>query len=255
MPVTDRVKILRQQSLEAKETLSSERAELLTAFYQQETGLMSEPVRRAKAFAYILEHKHIEIYPGELIVGEKGDAPKTAPTFPELCCHSLQDLDILNSREKTSFRVGPATRTAYEQTVIPYWQGKSMRELILNEMTDAWKAAYEAGIFTEFMEQRAPGHTVLDDKIYRKGMLDFQAEIESRLAALDFLHDPEAYDKQQELRGMQIAAGAIVRFAGRYADLAFRLAEAESDPQRARRAGKNFQRMQECPGACPGRSP
>ncbi len=54
-----------------------------------------------------------------------------------------------------------------------------MRELILNEMTDEWKAAYEAGIFTEFMEQRAPGHTVLDDKIYHKGMLDFQAEIES----------------------------------------------------------------------------
>jgi formate C-acetyltransferase len=224
--------MLRQQSLDARETLSSERAELLTAFYQQETGLMSEPVRRAKAFAYILEHKHIEIYPGELIVGEKGDAPKTAPTFPELCCHSLQDLDILNSREKTSFHVEPATRAAYEQTVIPYWRGKSLRELILNEMTEEWKAAYEGGIFTEFMEQRAPGHTVLDDKIYHKGMLDFLAEIECRLAALDFLHDPEAYDKQQELIGMQIAARAIIHFAERYADLAAKQAEAEADPHR-----------------------
>jgi formate C-acetyltransferase len=224
--------MLRQQSLDAKETLSSERAELLTAFYQQETGLMSEPVRRAKAFAYILEHKQIEIYPGELIVGEKGPAPKTAPTFPELCCHSLEDLDILNSREKTSFRVEAPTREAYEKTVIPYWQGKSMRELILNEMTEEWKAAYEAGIFTEFMEQRAPGHTVHDDKIYRLGMLDFQAEIERRLEALDFLNDPEAYDKQEELKAMQIAAGALIRFGERYADLAARQAEGESDPQR-----------------------
>lgn len=232
MPITERVKTLRQQSLEAKETLSSERAELLTAFYQQQTELLSEPVRRAQAFAYILEHKQIEIYPGELIVGEKGSAPKTAPTFPELCCHSLQDLDILNSRAKTSFRVEPATRRAYEQTVIPYWRGKSMRELILNEMSKEWKTAYEAGIFTEFMEQRAPGHTVLDDKIYRKGMLDFQAEIERHLAALNFLHDPEAYDKEQELRAMHIAARAIVRFAERYADLAAKQAEAESDPQR-----------------------
>src|SRR5512143_2701953 len=227
MPITERVRMLRRQSLDAKETLSSERAELLTAFYQQETGLISEPVRRAKAFAYILEHRHIEIYAGELIVGEKGDAPKTAPTFPELCCHSLQDLDILNSREKTSFHVEPATRAAYEQTVIPYWRGKSMRELILREMTDEWKAAYEAGIFTEFMEQRSPGHTVLDDKIYHKGMLDFQAEIESCLAALDFLHDPEAYDKQQQLIAMKITAGAIIRFAGRYADLAAKQAGAE----------------------------
>jgi trans-4-hydroxy-L-proline dehydratase len=232
MPVTERVKMLRQQSLDAKETLSSERAELLTAFYQQETGLLSEPVRRARAFAYILEHKHIAIYPGELIVGEKGNAPKTAPTFPELCCHSLQDLDILDSREKTSFHVAPATRSAYEQTIIPYWQGKSMRELILNEMTEEWKAAYEAGIFTEFMEQRSPGHTVLDDKIYHKGMLDFQSEIDARLASLDFLNDPEAYDKQQELRAMHIAAGAIIRFAKRYASLAARQAEAETDPQR-----------------------
>jgi formate C-acetyltransferase len=107
-----------------------------------------------------------------------------------------------------------------------------MRELLLNEMTDEWKAAYEAGIFTEFMEQRAPGHTVLDDKIYHKGMLDFQAEIERRLALLDFLHDPEAYDKQEELRAMYIAAGALIRFGERYADLAAKQAEAESDPQR-----------------------
>ena len=55
-----------------------------------------------------------------------------------------------------------------------------MRDLLFAEMTDEWKAAYEAGLFTEFMEQRAPGHTVLDDKIYHKGMLDFIAEIEER---------------------------------------------------------------------------
>jgi formate C-acetyltransferase len=149
-----------------------------------------------------------------------------------LCCHSLEDLDILDTREKTSFHVEAATRAAYEKTVIPYWQGKSMRELILNEMTDEWKAAYEAGIFTEFMEQRAPGHTVLDDKIYHKGMLDFQAEIERQLEALDFLHDPEAYDRQEQLKAMHVAAGALIRFGERYADLAARQASAESNPQR-----------------------
>jgi pyruvate formate-lyase/glycerol dehydratase family glycyl radical enzyme len=232
MTTTNRVKQLREQSLNAKETLSSERAELLTAFYQQENGLLSAPVKRAKAFTYLLEHKTIDIYPGELVVGEKGPAPKHAPTFPELCCHSLEDLDILNSREKTSFHVEPTTREAYEKTVIPFWRGKSMRELILNEMTDEWKAAYEAGIFTEFMEQRAPGHTVLDDKIYHKGMTDFQAEIDRSLASLDFLHDPEAYDKQEELRAMHITAGALIRFGQRYADLATRQAEAEANPLR-----------------------
>ncbi len=167
-----------------RRTLSSERAELLTSFFGSgASSCPSVPVQRALAFQYLLEHKAITIGEGELIVGEKGPAPKHAPTYPELCCHSLDDLDILNSREKTSFRVSPETRQVYEQTIIPFWQGRTLRELLFAEMTGEWKAAYEAGIFTEFMEQRAPGHTVLDDKIYRKGMLDFIAEIEARLAA------------------------------------------------------------------------
>jgi trans-4-hydroxy-L-proline dehydratase len=230
--MTERVRKLRKQSLETVETLSSERAELLTDFYQQENGFLSAPVKRAMAFAYIMEHKTLVINEGELIVGEKGDRPKAAPMFPELCCHSLEDLDILNSRPLTSFKVAPETRKAYEEKVIPYWQGRSMRDVIFAEMTPEWKAAYAAGIFTEFMEQRAPGHTVLDDKIYHNGMLDFQAKIDARLAALDFLNDPETYDKQEELKGMRIAAGALMRFGERYADLAAKQAAAESNPQR-----------------------
>jgi formate C-acetyltransferase len=230
--MTERVRKLRKQSLETVETLSSERAELLTDFYRQDHGLVSVPVMRAMAFAYLMEHKQIEIYPGEWIVGEKGDRPKAAPTFPELCCHSLDDLDILDSRPLTSFKVAPGTRKAYEEKVIPYWKGRSMRDVIFAEMTPEWKAAYEAGIFTEFMEQRAPGHTVLDDKIYPNGMLDFQAKIDARLAALDFLNDPEAYDRQEELKAMRIAAGALIRFGERYADLAATQAAAESDLQR-----------------------
>ena len=229
MAMTERVKMLRTQSLEAVESLSSERAALLTAFYQQAHGLVSTPVQRAQAFRYLLEHKAVNIFPGELIVGEKSPLPKQAPTFPELCCHSLEDLDILNSRPKTSFKVQAEARQAYAEQVIPFWQGRSMRELIFAEMTAEWKAAYQAGIFTEFMEQRAPGHTVLDDKIYRKGMLDFQAEIEQRLGELDFLRDAQAYEKQEELRAMHIAASALVGWAERYAAEARRLAEQVTD--------------------------
>ena len=229
MAMTERVKMLRTQSLEAVESLSSERAALLTAFYQQAHGLVSTPVQRAQAFRYLLEHKAVNIFPGELIVGEKSPLPKQAPTFPELCCHSLEDLDILNSRSKTSFKVQAEARQAYAEQVIPFWQGRSMRELIFAEMTTEWKAAYQAGIFTEFMEQRAPGHTVLDDKIYRKGMLDFQAEIEQGLGELDFLQDAQAYEKQEELRAMHIAASALVGWAERYAAEARRLAEQVTD--------------------------
>ena len=252
MSMTERVARLRQQSLEAVPSISSERAELLTEFYRQTEGrLMSAPVRRALAFQYLLEHKTICINEGELIVGEKGPAPKAAPTYPELCCHSLQDLDILNSREKISFVVTPQVRKVYEETIIPFWRGKTMRELLFSEMTEEWKAAYEAGVFTEFMEQRSPGHTVLDDKIYHKGMLDFKQDIQRSLDSLDYLNDPDAYDKQEELKAMSICADALIRFAERHAEKARELAGQETNPQRK----KELERIAEICTHVPAHAP
>jgi formate C-acetyltransferase len=233
MTITPRVAALRRQSLEAVPSLSSERAELLTAFERQ-TGRkpLSAPMRRALAFQYILEHKTVCILPGELIVGEKGPAPKAAPTYPELCCHSLEDLAILDTREKIPFKVAAGVREVYETEIIPHWQGNSMRDLLLEAMTPEWKEAYEAGVFTEFMEQRAPGHTVLDDKIYRKGLLDFKADVQAALDRLDYLNDPDAYAKGEELGAMRLTIEAVIRNAELHAEAAERLAANESDPIR-----------------------
>ena len=234
MTMTERVARLRQQSLEAVPVISTGRAELMTAFYKQELGMISTPVRRALAFQYLMEHKTITIGEGELIVGEKGTAPKATPTYPELCCHTLQDFEILDSREKIPFAASAAARHTQVGVIIPFWQGKSMHDLILREMTPEWHAAYEAGVFTEFMEQRSPGHTVLNDKIYHKGMLDFIDDIDAALTNLDFLNDADAYDKQEQLKAMRITAVAIITFGQRHAAEARRLAAQNSDPQRQR---------------------
>jgi pyruvate formate-lyase/glycerol dehydratase family glycyl radical enzyme len=232
MAITERVAHLREQSRAAIPSLSTERAELLTEFYKQSRAPASASVQRALAFQHLLEHKTIYISDGELIVGEKGPRPKAAPTYPELCCHTLEDLDILDSREKIAFAVSDEARRTYEEVIIPYWRGRSMRDLIFQEMTGLWKEAYDAGVFTEFMEQRSPGHTVLDDKIYAKGMLDFEREIEQHLGELDYLDDPDAYDKQEELKAMRICAGALIRYAERHAKEARKLAAQEADPAR-----------------------
>jgi pyruvate formate-lyase/glycerol dehydratase family glycyl radical enzyme len=232
MAISSRVAQLRQLSLDAHPTISSERAELMTEFYRQNLGPVSAPRLRALSFQYLMENKMIYIGPGELIVGEKGPAPKAVPTFPELCCHTLSDLEILDTREKINFGVSAQVRHIYGEQIIPFWQGKSMRDLIFQEMKPEWKAAYEAGVFTEFMEQRAPGHTVLDDKIYRKGMLDFKNEIQNSLDKLDYLNDPLAYDKQEELRAMAICADTLIRFAQRHAEKARLLAQTEADSDR-----------------------
>ena len=123
-------------------------------------------------------------------------------------------------------------RRIQRDEVIPYWQGHSMRDRIFAEMTPEWKLAYEAGVYTEFMEQRAPGHTVLGDVIYRKGLLDLKCDVAASMAKLDFFNDPRAYEKQQQLRGMDIAADAVIRFAERHAEKAEERLLAETDPQR-----------------------
>jgi len=229
--MTERVARLRQASLDTKPWLSLERAALITEFYRQ-AGPLSPPVLRASALAYVLERRTIYIGPDELIAGERGPRPKGTPTYPELCCHTMEDFEILSTREKISYCVDGEARRIQREEIIPYWQGHSMRDRIFAEMTPEWKLAYEAGVFTEFMEQRAPGHTVLGDVIYRKGLLDLKQDVAASLARLDFFNDPRAYDKEQQLRGMAIAAAAVIRFAERHAEKAEEMARSETDTER-----------------------
>jgi formate C-acetyltransferase len=226
-----RVERLREESLRAHPFVSTERAELMTEFYAANEGFHPTPVMRALAFRHLCERKTIWIGHGEQIVGERGPAPKATPTFPELTCHSMDDLRVLNDREKTSYAVSPEAFEIYEERIIPFWRGRSLRDAIFTRLPDEWRAAYDAGIFTEFMEQRAPGHTVADGKIYRKGMLDFKAEIAAALALLDPRGDPLAAHKRDELTAMAIAADATMLFAARHAARARELAAHTIDLQ------------------------
>jgi pyruvate formate-lyase/glycerol dehydratase family glycyl radical enzyme len=227
--MNSRVTRLREQSFGARPAISAERALLVTEFYRENYGKYSVPVLRALNFKNLCEKKTIYIGDDELIVGERGPYPKAVPTFPELTCHSLEDLKILNSRTMTGYRVDQAVFDIYKETVIPYWRGRTMRERVFGNGPPNWRSAYEAGMFTEFMEQRAPGHTTLDGRIYRKGMLDFKAEIGDALKRLDFINDAEAAAKAEQLKAMDIACEAAIIFARRHADLARQLAVKQPD--------------------------
>ena len=228
-----RIQRLRQLSVATEPSLSIERALHETVFYRENYGKYSIPVLRALNFLDHCQKKTLYLGADELIVGERGPAPKAVPTFPELTCHSVEDFRILNSREQQRYTISEADIATYAREVIPYWQGRTIRERIFSHVPQEWRAAYEAGLFTEFMEQRAPGHTALDGKIYQKGMLDFKAQIAAQIAQLDYLNDPEATDKFEELKAMEISCDAVILLAARHADLAESLAASESDPQRA----------------------
>jgi formate C-acetyltransferase len=214
-------------------SISSERAELITNFYASGAAdAVSLPVARALALKYVVAHRSISINDGELIVGQRGPDPKATPTYPELCCHSLEDLDIVTSRQRTPFTVSEDVRKVYQETIIPFWSGKTLREKLFAAMSREWHDAFDAGVFTEFMEQRAPGHAILDDKIYHQGLLDIKTRITEHLNELDPLNDPRAYDKREELKAMAICIDAVILLANRHADLAEQMAGQEPDTTR-----------------------
>ena len=232
--ISERIRRLRQHSLETPATLTAERALLVTRLLQG--GRLegdAVPVRRAKIFQHLMENKQICISPGELIVGERGPAPKATPTYPEICLHSLDDLQLLHERPKVAYTSDETMRQVYAEEIIPFWQGHTMRDRMFAQLPASWKAAYEAGVFTEFQEQRSPGHTALGDVIYRKGFLELKQEIAEVLAALDFYRDPRALDKQEQLQAMDIAADALIAFARRHAQALSHLAAEAPDPERS----------------------
>jgi len=250
--MTERIKKLRDQSLNAVNRISPERSLLITEFYKSDiVREVSVPVQRALSFKYLLENKEICINDGEIIIGERGPAPKATPTYPEICLHSLDDLERLDTRQKVSFRINEETRKIYRETIIPFWQGKSNRDRLMNQMFPEWIDAYNAGVFTEFQEQRAPGHTVCGSKIYRKGMLDLKKEIKQAIEDLDFLNDREAFDKREELKAMDITAGAIIGYAERHAEKLLKLARVEKDESRKH----ELEKMAEICGRVPAHAP
>jgi len=249
--LTERVRVLRERSAGAEPSISAERARIITEFYREHDGAHATPVMRALAFRHLCENKTIFIDPDELIVGERGPEPKATPTYPELTCHSVEDLRVLDSREKTSYAVADDVIETYEREIIPFWEARSLRNRMFQLLPERWKDAYGAGVFTEFMEQRAPGHTVADGKLYAKGMLDFKADIATALEQLrheqpgaseatrnctrnplDLPPDELLEHRREQLRAMDVAADAVIIFATRHAALAAEMAESESDPVR-----------------------
>ncbi|AYO31163.1 glycyl radical protein [Biomaibacter acetigenes] len=231
-PMNERIAKLREESVRAEVRISDERARIITEFYRSGIAAgKSFPVQRAMAFKYLMEHVSLPVEDGQLIVGLRGTGPQEVPTYPEMCTHSMKDLEILNSRENMPYRVDDKTRELYEKEVIPAWKGNTLRDIIFDNLSTEWLEAYKAGIWTEFMEQRAPGHTAGGERIFKNGLLDIKEEIKKKMQELK-PSDPEYYDKMEELKAMDIAADAMLIYAERYAEKLEKMAEEEEDFER-----------------------
>ena len=227
-----RIRQLRKVSMETQPHIDLERAKIETEVYKEWEDKVSLPVLRALVLKEYFTKKTLYLGEGELIVGEKGRDPQSSPTFPELTCHTLEDMHIMNDRKVVNYSVTEQDLRDQEEIIIPYWKGKSMRDKLLAGMTDEWKECYAAGMFTEFMEQRGPGHTCGGKNVFIKGYADYKEEIQAAIDALDFLNDPEAVSKKDELDAMLIDCDAVMILGERYRELLTQEAEKCADPVR-----------------------
>lgn len=228
---TERIKRLREISeYESEPCISIERAVLLTEAYKMWEGTCSAPVLRGRAFKYIMENRTLYLEKGALIVGEKGHKPWAAPTFPELCCHTLEDFDNMHNRERVYFRTTLEDRRIQEEVIIPYWKDRALMTRMNEMLPKEWHLLFDAGLYTEFLMQRGPGHTVGDGKVYQYGYEDFIAMIDEEISKIDFNTGMEAFDKLEELKGMRLVCEGMIIFGERYAKLAREEAEKTDDP-------------------------
>ena len=227
-----RVKALRKVSMETQPHIDLERAIIETEVYKKWEGKVSLPVLRAMVLKEYFSKKTLYLGEGELIVGEKGKDPQSSPTFPELTCHTIEDMYIMNDRAVVNYTVTKQDLKDQEEIIIPFWNGKSMRDKIIAGMTHEWKKCYAAGMFTEFMEQRGPGHTCGGKNVFTKGYAEYKEEIQAAIDALDFMNDIEAVEKKDELEAMLIDCDAVMILGQRYQKLLKAEAEKCEDPVR-----------------------
>lgn len=230
--MNERIQRLREQSVTTPVHIDLERAKIETDFYKENDGKYSIPVMRAMTLKEYFSKKTLYFGDDELILGEKGKNPQASPTFPELCCHSKEDMKVMSERSLVSFHTTEEDRKLQAAEIIPFWKGRTIREKLLSKMTPEWHECYEAGVFTEFMEQRGPGHTCGGEQVFTTGYMDYKEKIKKTMDALDWMNDPEASDKMEELKAMDICCDAVITLGERYHEMAVEKAAAETDPKR-----------------------
>lgn len=232
VPKTKRIPMLVEHLYAKMPEIESARAILLTESYKQTEG---EPIvmRRAKAFAHILDNIPIIIREGELIVGSTTIAPRGCQTYPEFSYEWLEDeFDTVEHRTADPFYIAEQTKKELSE-VHTYWKGKTTSELAASYMAPETLKAMEHNIFTPGNYfYNGVGHiTVQYDKVIAIGYEGIIAQVKEAL--VNCKPGKEDYATRNAfLHAVIISCEAVIRYGKRYAALASRMALKETNQNR-----------------------
>ena len=245
---TDRIGRLVENLYKKMPEIEADRAVLLTESYRKTED---EPIilRRAKAFAHILENIPITIRDEELIVGSATQAPRGCQTFPEYSFEWLEaEFDTVETRAADPFYISEQTKAALRE-VHEYWRGKTTSDLATSYMAPEALTAIAHNIFTTGNYfYNGIGHVTVDyGKVLRVGYSGIIEEAKAALAKLNF-GDSDYAKRHHFLNAVIISCEAVIAYAKRYAKLADMMAEGCQDFERKaelRRIALNCERVPE----------
>lgn len=234
IPRSDRIPKLVENLYAKMPEIESARAILITESYRQTEN---EPmvIRRAKAFAHILENIPIVIRDLELIVGSTTIAPRGCQTYPEFSYEWLEaEFDTVETRSADPFYISEKTKQELKEANA-YWKGKTTSELATSYMEPETLLAMEHNIFTPGNYfYNGVGHvTVKYGEVLAIGFSGIKAKAQAELDKL-CLADGDYQKKSRFLEAVMISCDAAIEYARRYARLALKEAEECTDPVRKR---------------------
>ncbi|MDO4797908.1 MAG: glycyl radical protein [Coriobacteriales bacterium] len=231
--LTARMQAFREEVLDEKPFVDAERAVLYTESYRQ-TQNQPAVMRRALAFAHVLDHMSIYIEDKTLIAGNQATKNGNAPVFPEYTLGFVMDeLDTFEKRDGDVFYMTEADKQAVRD-IAPFWENNNLRsrgEALLPEEVSVFM---ETGVFgMEGKLNAGDAHLAINHaRMLREGLRGYEERTRAAKAALD-LADPDSIDKYVFYNAVLVAIEAVRRWAGRYAELATKQADACDDPARA----------------------
>lgn len=232
LPKSDRIPKLVEHLYAKMPQIESARAVLLTESYRETEG---QPIimRRARAFAHILDNIPIIIRDGELVVGSTTIAPRGCQTYPEFSFEWLEaEFDTVEHRSADPFYISEQTKKELRE-VHTYWKGKTTSELATSYMAPEALKAMEHNIFTPGNYfYNGVGHvTVQYDKVLAIGYEGIIAQAKEYLSQCR-PGDADYAARSRFLEAVIISCEAVIRYAERYAALAGQMASKETDPVR-----------------------
>ena len=252
IPRTERIGRLLHHTFEKMPEIEADRAVLLTESYMQTEN---EPMvmRRALAFAHILENIPITIRPDELIVGSSTKAPRSCQVYPEFSFEWLEsEFDTVATREADPFYISEETKAALHE-VFKYWKGKTTSELATAYMAPEAITSVEHNMFTpgNYFYNGVGHYTCKYWDVINLGLDGIKKQVSDELMSIR-PYDADYATKHELLEAMLISCDAVINYARRYSELAMDMANECSDPQRKRELihiAKNCARVPEHPAS------